>query len=37
MLLSVATRKVIEKKIFEENFDKCFKREAEKSCNKIRD
>jgi hypothetical protein len=34
---SFATRKAIEKKKIEENFDKCFKRKAKKNYNRIRD
>jgi hypothetical protein len=37
MLLSAIVKNVIEKKKFEENFDKCIKREAKKSCNRMRD
>jgi hypothetical protein len=31
------TRKTIEKKKIDFSFDKCIKREVEKSCNKIKD
>ncbi len=37
MLLFVATRKAIKKKKIENFLDKCFKREAVKSCNRIKD
>jgi len=37
MLLSIAINNVIEKKKIKEKFEKCIKREVEKSCNRIKD